>query len=1148
MAIGILSAIRARLLNNSDLSQETVRDTQTGALAVGQSAFTENSFTRSNEAQPVSGASTLRFDEEVEFEVENQDGEDSPDQVGTELDDVLTGNAQDNVLNGLGGNDQLFGLGGNDTLIGGEGDDFLEGGGGSDINDGGPGIDTASFADIGAPVTANLAEGFADYQAPNGNLIQDTLTDVENLLGSDNNDTLIGDEGDNIIEGGRGRDEIDGAGGNDTLLGGRGGDTLIGGEGDDFLQGGGGRDITDGGAGSDTVSFDDIGSSVTVNLLADTADYVAPNGRPVQDSVLNIENVLGSENIDVIIGDNEANVLDGNGGDDVIIALGGDDTLIGGLGDDVLVGGEGIDTADFSDQDVAVNVTLNGAGVGTATRETGFSVSVNNATVAPLGLNPNGSGDFFTEALEGNLYFNLHTSDFPGGEIRGQLDNLVSDVTESGFRTIVLDGPLDAAQEPGPLSDSEATGTGSLTVVQNLETGEVTYSSELSVSGLSEGDLQTPAPGAISAIHLHNAPRGENGPVAQDTLVDAGAEIDAAEPTGVSGLDVIFEVSESDVLVEIENVTGSNDGDTITVTGNTDNVLNGLDGNDVLSAGGGNDTIIGGAGSDTLIGGLGDDILDGGAGSDTVDFSDADVAVNVTLDGNGNGTATRETGFSVSVNNAPVAPLGLNPNGSGDFVTEALNGNLYFNVHTSDFLGGEIRGQLDSLVSDTTTHEYRTIVLEGTLDAAQEPGPLSDSEATGLGSVTILQNLETGEITYSSELSVTGLSQADLQTPAPGVLSAIHLHNAPRGFNGPVVQDTLVDAGAFIDANDPTGVSGADVIFEVVETDTLSQIENVIGSNDGDVITATGAANNTFSGLDGNDTLLGGGGNDTLLGGDGDDFLQGGGGSDITDGGDGIDTASFADIGAPVAAVLLADTAVYSAPNGNLVTDQLLNIENLLGSQNNDVLVGDFNNNELNGGGGNDVVVGLNGENVLIGGGGNDILIGGAGDDFIQGGGGSDVTIGGGGIDTVSFADIGAPVTVDLNAETASYLAPNGNLIVDTVRGFENVVGSANADTIIGDQNDNVLNGGAGDDILTGGAGADTFVFELGTGFDTITDFQNGIDRIDVGDFGPDFDVLGAVNGAQQDGDDTVITLSEQDSVRLANFDLQQLSDDDFVA
>jgi hypothetical protein len=155
---------------------------------------------------------------------------------------------------------------------------------------------------------------------------------------------------------------------------------------------------------------------------------------------------------------------------------------------------------------------------------------------------------------------------------------------------------------------------------------------------------------------------------------------------------------------------------------------------------------------------------------------------------------------------------------------------LYFNVHTNDFGGGEIRGQLDTIVSDEVIGGVRTIVLSASLDAAQEPNNASDSEATGSATVTLVVAAD-GSVSYSVDLDITGLATSDL-LPVAG-FSAIHLHNAPAGVNGPVILDVVQDAGG-----DITGASeDGDVFDEVVETDTLISIENIIGSNDGDSIT-----------------------------------------------------------------------------------------------------------------------------------------------------------------------------------------------------------------------------------------------------------------------------------------------------------------------
>ena len=393
----------------------------------------------------------------------------------------------------------------------------------------------------------------------------------------------------------------------------------------------------------------------------------------------------------------------------------------------------------------------------------------------------------------------------------------------------------------------------------------------------------------------------------EDSDVAAGIRIDG----GLNLLGAILNEGEINGTVNAIDATEAGD---VTFVNDDDGVVNGnvLLGagddvvvdlgqiNGVVDGGAGDDVLIAGNGDNVLVGGLGNDFIEGGDGVDTADFSDQDVAVNVNLGANGNGTATRETGFSTSVQDvvvgASLQPTANIGDGAG-FVSEALAGNLYYNIHTADFPGGEIRGQLE-VVSDTGTGHGRVIELAGSLDASQEPGPTSDSAATGEATLTIRFN-EAGEVVYSSELSVTGLDEADLLTPVPGVVSAIHLHNAPAGINGPIAQDTLVDAGATIDAGATTGVSGLDVIDEVFETDVLSSIENVIGSNDGDVITGSNA-DNTLSGESGDDVLNGQGGDDLLLGGEGSDTFtfEGLFGSDtIGDFEVGVDRLDFSDFG-----------------------------------------------------------------------------------------------------------------------------------------------------------------------------------------------------------------------------------------------------------
>ena len=85
------------------------------------------------------------------------------------------------------------------------------------------GSDTASYADATAGVTVSLAIGTAQNTIGAGT---DTLTNFENLTGSNLNDTLTGNAGANILNGLAGNDTLSGGAGNDTLSGGAGNDTL----------------------------------------------------------------------------------------------------------------------------------------------------------------------------------------------------------------------------------------------------------------------------------------------------------------------------------------------------------------------------------------------------------------------------------------------------------------------------------------------------------------------------------------------------------------------------------------------------------------------------------------------------------------------------------------------------------------------------------------------------------------------------------------------------------------------------------------------------------------------------------------------------------------------------------------------------------
>lgn len=163
--------------------------------------------------------------------------------LGGSGNDAIRGNSDVNQLEGNAGNDILDGRSGDDSLLGGAGDDRLIGNEGADALDGGDDIDTASYRNAIAGVTASLDDSSINTASAAG----DTYINIENIEGSSSfGDVLSGDDNNNVV---------DGRGGNDELFGLGGDDSIVGGAGDDLLSGGAGRDILTGGSGSDIFQF-----------------------------------------------------------------------------------------------------------------------------------------------------------------------------------------------------------------------------------------------------------------------------------------------------------------------------------------------------------------------------------------------------------------------------------------------------------------------------------------------------------------------------------------------------------------------------------------------------------------------------------------------------------------------------------------------------------------------------------------------------------------------------------------------------------------------------------------------------------------------------------------------------------------------------
>ena len=236
---------------------------------------------------------------------------------------------------GSGNDDLIRGSVRADVLVGADGDDLLQGLAGDDVLNGGSGLDTADFSGAAVGLTIDLNLTTAQDTAVG----RDTLIAVEGLIGSAHNDLLIGDAAANTFVAGDGQDWLITNGGGDTLQGGAGHDSLWGGDGDDIIEGGVGNDTLFGGAGADTASYASATGAVRIDLSLMEDQNTGGAGF---DTLVSIENIIGSDFADTLIG---------NAGDNVI--TGGRTTWVGGGSDpsrfvgDVMTGGGGNDTFVF---------------------------------------------------------------------------------------------------------------------------------------------------------------------------------------------------------------------------------------------------------------------------------------------------------------------------------------------------------------------------------------------------------------------------------------------------------------------------------------------------------------------------------------------------------------------------------------------------------------------------------------------------------------------------------------------------------------------------------------------------------------------------------------------------------------------------------
>ncbi|MAY46765.1 MAG: hypothetical protein CML65_16110 [Rhodobacteraceae bacterium] len=351
--------------------------------------------------------------------------------------------------------------------------------------------------------------------------------------------------------------------------------------------------------------------------------------------------------------------------------------------------------------------------------------------------------------------------------------------------------------------------------------------------------------------------------------------------------------------------------------------------------------------------------------------------------------------------------------------------------------------------------------------------------------------------------------------PTDGDATAMIIGTASP-FNEMVPQDQLLSypggtySGTYAD-DDMRGTSGEDVLIGYSGNDEMAG-----GAEDdlllGDLGLPADAGNDLLHGNDGDDIVMGAGGDDRLFGNDGEDTVVGGAGADALYGGAGNDLL-IGDLFLDDKIVALLKDFGLIDPDGQSANSQvnaLLTLQSLWTTDDTTrlrVLLGEdaYQANVDAMAAGNDTIRGGDGADTALAGGGADLFWGGNGSDVGYGGTGADRLWGGEGDDFL-FGEQGRDrLTGDDGNDLLN--GGNGDDVLIGGRGHDSLYGGSGVDALVGGTREDFLQGWAGNDRLTGGAGAD--VFSLGddaagpqsivTGDDIIFDFQDGIDRIDLG-------------------------------------------------
>ncbi len=938
---------------------------------------------------------------------------------------------QPNLIEADQGNDTIYGGMGYDTITGGDGNNTIIARAGNDqvtLGNGANNVDLGSdnntvttgsgndtIAALDGNNTVDAGDGTNQITLGTGVNTVTTGSGADAITITGGGGTVQAGDGLNVIHVGAGAYSITTGIHADDITVGNGNDTIAAGDGNNTIHGGTGAMQITTGAGDDSVTL--AGGGGTINMGDGTNQATVGGGNyTITGGSTDDTLVIGDGNNAIFVGDGTNSVTTGNGNNSITGGAGndsftggtGNDLFSAGLGTNHITGGGGLDTVDYS-AITTTGITLSLAG-GTATGTSLSDTLTGISHVIGTGLADTITGSSGDNSLSGGAGNDSITGNGGNDSLYGGDGN---DTLIGGSGTDVIYGGNGNNSINGGSAgaDSLYGGSGNDTFT-SPHTG--TYYNGTNGASLAAGELNLVDYSTQTAALVINLQTGIGSGGAADGAIYAFTPVG-----GYNSINGILGGSGSD------SILGSNSDDYIQAgTGTEDSLSGGLGNNTLVGGGGTRDDYFMGRGNDTIIGNA--------ATYDALYYNSSPAGVVVNLSNSTQSfvnslgvtrTVAAYSGSNFGVNATDATSYSIGDaytvlSGTSTSINEvqgSTNADLVF--AGTDFINYYSRGGIDTVYGGSggvsyLGYEQKDYFFGGTGNDNFYFSNGADRADGGTGSNVIRTNSYYTTTTYNVTVYLDATADTNSNSTADYI---------DRGVT------TLTDSGITYTGFEygwGNTTSGANAML-------VKNFDHILGTSSNDYFVGNANANQ-INALGGSNTIYGLGGNDTITAIDGTNNIDGGNGTDLvnfqyTNTGVSGTLAQNSGNYTYGVSVFLADGtflgasdknstwgagySIYQARTGTTGANfysTITNVENINGSDYDDVLYGN---------GGANVIYGNNGNDVLAGNGGADSLYGGSGNDTFR----------------VTSANLAATALFDGGTGTDTLYAPGASFTANSV-------------------------------------------------------------------------------------------------------------------